>query len=108
VKVTQRDFTGRAAQAARQTRIAFFCGPDDAGAAAAADRFAALLPDAGERVELAGGELKSDPVRLGDEARSTSLFGGTRHILVRANGDEVYDAVGVLLGLIDGGEGVGA
>ena len=108
MKVTQRDFTGRAAQAARQTRIAFFCGPDEAGAAAAAERFAALLPDAGERVELAGGELKSDPVRLGDEARSTSLFGGTRHILVRANGDEVYDAVEVLLGLIDGGEGDGA
>ena len=31
------------------------------------------------------------PVRLGDEARSTSLFGDTRHIWVHAAGDEVCD-----------------
>ena len=62
-----------------------------------AERIVALLGDAGERIELGGGDLKRDPVRLGDEARSTSLFGGERHILVRAQGDEVHDAVAVLL-----------
>jgi DNA polymerase-3 subunit delta len=41
--------------------------------------------------------LRRDPVKLGDEARSNSLFGGARHILVRAQGDEAHDAVEVLL-----------
>ncbi len=108
MKATQRDFAKVAQRAAHQTRIAFFCGPDEAGAAAAADRFAALLPDAGEKVELTGTELRSDPVRLGDEARSASLFGGTRHIVIRASGDEAHDAVQNLIGLIDSGEGEGA
>jgi DNA polymerase III subunit delta len=108
VKATQRDFAAVAPRAALQARIAFFCGPDEAGASAAADKLAAMLPDPGERVELSGAELRSDPVRLGDEARSTSLFGGTRHILVRATGDEVHDAVKVYLEVIDAGEAEGA
>jgi DNA polymerase-3 subunit delta len=105
VKATQRDFASVAPRAAQQARVAFFCGPDEAGASAAAARIVELLPDPGERVELSGGELRSDPVKLGDEARSTSLFGGTRHILVRANGDEAHDAVENLLALLDAGEG---
>jgi len=108
VKATQRDFASVAPRVARQARIAFFCGPDEAGASAAADKLAAMLPEPGERVELSGSELRSDPVRLGDEARSTSLFGGARHIHVRATGDEAHDAVQNLLGLIDSGEGDGA
>jgi DNA polymerase-3 subunit delta len=105
VKATQKDFAAVAPRAAQQARIAFFCGPDEAGASAAADKLASMLPDPGERIELSGAEVRSDPVRLGDEARSTSLFGGTRHILVRAIGDEAHDAVENLLGLIDSGEG---
>ena len=62
----------------------FFCGPDEAGASDAAERIVSLLAEPGERIELSGGDLKRDPVRLGDEARSTSLFGGERHIYVRA------------------------
>jgi DNA polymerase-3 subunit delta len=108
VKATQRDFAKVAQRAAQQARIAFFCGPDEAGAAAAAERFASLLPDAGEKIELTGGDLRSDPVRLGDEARSASLFGGARHIVVRASGDEAHDAVQNLVALIDSGEGEGA
>jgi DNA polymerase-3 subunit delta len=108
VKASQRDFASVAQRAVRQARIAFFCGPDEAGAAAAADKFAALLPEAGEKIELAGSDLRSDPVRLGDEARSTSLFGGARHIVVRASGDEAHDAVQNLIALIDSGEGEGA
>src|SRR5690606_8220205 len=97
-----------APRAAQQARIAFFCGPDEAGASAAAAKLIALLPDPGERVELSGAELRSDPVRLGDEARSNSLFGGTRHVFVRAAGDEAHDAVKTLLELLDAGEGEGA
>ena len=108
MKATQRDFAAVAPRAAQQAKIAFFCGPDEAGAAAAAAKLIALLPDPGERVELSGAELRSDPVRLGDEARSTSLFGGTRHILVRAAGDEAHDAVKTFLEVIDAGEGQGA
>jgi DNA polymerase-3 subunit delta len=108
VKATQRDFAAALPRAALQARIAFFCGPDEAGAFAAADKLAAMLPDPGERIELSGAELRSDPVRLGDEARSSSLFGGTRHILVRAAGDEAHDAVKVFLEVIDAGEAGGA
>jgi len=104
VKATQKDFSAVAARAAGSLAVAFFCGPDEAGASAAAARLAGMLPDAGERIELSGAELRGDPVRLGDEARSDSLFGGKRHILVRANGDEVHDAVQIHCQLIDSGE----
>ncbi len=97
MKATQKDFKGLAPRAAQEARVFFFCGPDDAGANDAAHTIASLLPDPGERIELSGAELKRDPVKLGDEARSTSLFGESRHIWVRASGDEVYDAVQTLL-----------
>lgn len=92
MKATQKDFKGLAARAAREARVFFFCG-DEASAGDAAERIVGLLGEAGERVELAGADLRRDPVRLSDEARSTSLFGDTRHIWVRASGDEVHDAV---------------
>ena len=97
MKATQKDFAREAARAARQARVFFFCGPDESGASDAAARIVSLLPDAGERVEIAGSDLRKDPVRLGDEARSTSLFGGARHIWVRAQGDEAHDAVKTLI-----------
>jgi DNA polymerase-3 subunit delta len=97
MKATQRDFAGAAARAAGVARVFFFCGPDEAGAHDAAAKILALLPDPGERIELSGADLRRDPVRLGDEARSNSLFGDTRHIFVRAQGDETYDAVETLL-----------
>lgn len=99
MKATQKDFGRIAPDAARQARTFFFCGQDEAGAFAAAHRILELLPDPGERIEFTGAELKKDPVRLGDEARSGSLFGDTRHIFVRASGDEAHDAVA---NLIDG------
>jgi DNA polymerase-3 subunit delta len=108
VKATQKDFRQHAARAARECRMFFFCGPDEAGTAAAAATIAGLMPDAGERIELAGGELRSDPARLGDEARTGSLFGDARHIYVRATGDEAHDAVSAFLQTIDSGEARGA
>jgi len=97
MKATQRDFANLAPRAAQTMRVFFLCGTDDASVQDAAFRIASLLPDAGERVEFTGAELKRDPVRLGDEARSTSLFGDTRHIWVRCSGDEAHDAVENLL-----------
>ena len=108
MKANQRDFARVAQRAANQCRIAFFCGPDEAGAFSAATKLVALLPDPGERVELAGSDLKSDPVRLVDEARSSSLFGGSRHILARVSGEEAHDAVRSFLEMSDLGEADGA
>ncbi|WP_284124050.1 DNA polymerase III subunit delta [Parerythrobacter aestuarii] len=99
MKATQRDFPGIAPRVAKQCSVFFFCGPDEAGASAAAEAVHAAMADAGERVELSGADLRRDPVLLGDEARSSSLFGDTRHIFVRASGDEVHDA---LANLFDG------
>ncbi|MEB3416495.1 DNA polymerase III subunit delta [Alteriqipengyuania sp. WL0013] len=97
MKATQRDFARTAKGAAAQCRYFFFCGPDEAGAAAAADTLAGMLDDPGEKVELSGGDLKRDPALLGDEARSSSLFGETRHIRVRASGDEMAEPLRTLI-----------
>jgi DNA polymerase III subunit delta len=97
MKATQRDFASVAPRAVASAKVFFFCGPDEAGAHDAAMRIVSLLPDPGERIELSGAELRRDPVRLGDEARSNSLFGGSRHILVRAQGDDAHDAIENLL-----------
>lgn len=97
MKATQRDFAGLASRAAAEARIFFFCGPDEAGAHDAAARIVSLLAEPGERIEFSGSEIKKDPVLLGDEARSASLFGGARHILVRAQGDDAHDAVANML-----------
>lgn len=97
MKATQKDFKGLASRAARDARIFFFCGPDEAGVQAAAELIVSLLPEPGERVELSGADLRRDPVRLADEAQSTSLFGDSRHIWVRAAGDEAHDAVANLI-----------
>ena len=97
MKATQKDFKSIAPRAVREAKVFFLCGPDDAGIQDAAQHLVTLLPDPGERIELAGSELRKDPVRLGDEARSNSLFGGNRHILIRASGDEAHDAVETML-----------
>lgn len=97
MKVNQGSFAGAANRAAASCKVFYFCGPDEAGASAAAKQVIELLKDPGERVEMAGSDLRKDPVLLGDEARSNSLFGGTRHIFVRTSGDEALDAVGNLL-----------
>ena len=97
MKATQKDFAAVVARAAREARVFFLCGQDEAGIQDGAARIVALLDDPGERIEFAGADLRRDPVRLGDEARSTSLFGGARHIVVRASGDEAAEALANLL-----------
>ncbi|CAM4300262.1 DNA polymerase III subunit delta [Novosphingobium lubricantis] len=96
MKLTQKTFAANAGRAAGECRIFYFCGPDEAGASDAATRIAALLGEA-EKVELSGADLRRDPVRLADEARSVSLFGDRRVIHVRATGDDAHDAVETLL-----------
>ncbi|GMN13357.1 DNA polymerase III subunit delta [Altererythrobacter sp. MTPC7] len=97
MKVNQSAFPGKARSAAAQCRTFFFCGPDEAGSSAAAAQIHSLLPDPGERIELAGADIKRDPVLLSDEARSSSLFGDSRHIYVRATGEEAHDALKIHL-----------
>ena len=108
MKATHKDFLRGPPPAARDARIFFFCGPDEAGATAAANRVTESLADAGERVELAGADLRRDPALLGDEARSTSLFGGARHIWVRASGDDAHDALQFLIETAEAGAGEAA
>lgn len=64
-----------------------------------------LLENPGEKIEISGSDIRKDPVLLGDEARSISLFGDARHILVRASGEEAHDALELLAKSIDAGEG---
>lgn len=97
MKATQSTFARVAKKAATQARVFLFCGPDEAGASAAAEQIVSLLDEAGERIELEGAALKKDPILLGDEARSSSLFGDARYIYVRAQGDEAHDAVANLV-----------
>ncbi|AXU21546.1 DNA polymerase III subunit delta (plasmid) [Novosphingobium sp. THN1] len=96
MKVTQKNFWANAARAVKDCRIFYFCGPDESGASDAAAKIAGMLGEA-EKVDLGGAELKRDPVRLADEARSVSLFGDRRIIHVRATGDDAHDAVETLL-----------
>jgi DNA polymerase-3 subunit delta len=103
VKATQRDFAGTAPRAAQQCRMFFFCGQDEAGASAAADKLIAMLDNPGERVELSGTDVRKDPALLADEARSASLFGATRYIVIRAAGDEAHDGLKVLADSLDMG-----
>ncbi|APE27347.1 DNA polymerase III subunit delta [Aurantiacibacter gangjinensis] len=104
MKATQRDYAQAAQKAQGKLRIHLLCGADEAGASAAAKKLIGALHDPGERLELTGQDLKSDPVRLVDEARSTSLFGDARHILVRASGEEALEAIKTYTELADRGE----
>ena len=108
MKATQRDFARGVPRNASQASIFFFCGPDEAGASAAANAIVEALPEAGERVDISGADLRRDPAMLGDEARSESLFGDKRHILVRASGDEAHDAVKALIETSEAGAGEAA
>lgn len=108
MKATQSNFSASAPRAARDCKLFFFCGPDEAGASAAAAKIIALLPAAGERVELSGAELKAEPARLIDEARSSSLFGSDRHLYIRAAGEEAFEAVRLFAEMTDIGQAEGA
>ncbi len=96
MKATPKTLAGTLDRALRQARVFYFCGADEAGAGDAAALVASRLGEA-ERVDLAGADLRRDPLRLADEARSTSLFGDRRVIMVNTAGDEAHDAVARLV-----------
>ena len=105
MKATQKDFARGVPHSAKGANIFFFCGPDEAGASAAAARIIEAMPDSGERVDIAGADLRRDPAMLGDEARTESLFGDKRHLMIRASGDEAHDAVKALIETSEAGAG---
>jgi len=87
----------RALRAPHDIRFFLLHGPDESGSRALVRLLAESLGGEVERVELSGGELKSDPARLADEAASISLFGGARFVLVDPAGEESVAAVEALL-----------
>ncbi|HEX8644391.1 MAG TPA: DNA polymerase III subunit delta [Allosphingosinicella sp.] len=87
----------RALQSPAETLFFLFHGPDEAGSRALVKALAAAMGDGAERVDFSGGELKSDPARLADEAASISLFGGARYIVVEPAGEEVLAALEALI-----------
>ncbi len=105
MKVRGNEFAAKARSMAQDCAIFFFCGQDEAGASAAASDLVTMLAEPGERVEISGADLKVDPARLGDEARSTSLFGDKRHIWCRVAGDEAHDALQTLIQTGEAGAG---
>ncbi|WP_226699586.1 DNA polymerase III subunit delta [Qipengyuania gaetbuli] len=105
MKIRGNEFSAKARGIAQDCAIFFFCGQDEAGASAAASDLVTMLAEPGERVEISGADLKADPARLGDEARSTSLFGDKRHIWCRVAGDEAHDALQTLIQTGEAGAG---
>lgn len=104
MKATNRDYEKAAKRSGAAIRLFFFCGPDEAGASSAVRKLVEAMPDAGERVDLSGADLRGDPSRLVDEARSTSLFGDSRHIVARVSGEDALAAVASWCDLADRGE----
>lgn len=97
MKAQPRDLARGLPPAARTAKLFFLCGPDEAGASDAARAIIAALAAPGERVDLTGAELRKDPALLDDTARSTSLFGATRHIVAQVAGEDAHDAIANLL-----------
>lgn len=108
MKANQKDFARGLPRGIENVRIFFLCGPDEAGASAAADKIVESLSEPGERVEIAGADLRNDPARLGDEARTDSLFGDKRHIVVRATGEEALEPLRTLIETSEAGAGEAA
>ena len=96
MKATQKTFAAMLGRVVQQARLFYFCGADEAGAADAAASVVARL-GAAERQDFTGAELKRDPIRLADEARSSSLFGDKRMIVITMSGDEAYEAIATLM-----------
>ena len=80
-----------------ETRCYLLYGADESGSRALAARLAAALGPDAERVDLTPAQIKSDPALLADEAASSSLFGGARHIRIDGVGEDCLSAVEALL-----------
>ena len=78
-------------------RLFLLYGPDEAGSRALAKRLERAAGSDAERIDIESATLKSDPALLSDEAASSSLFGGKRHIRLTVSGEEATPAVQTLL-----------
>lgn len=78
-------------------RLFLLYGPDESGSRMLASRIDKAFGADAERIDLASGQLRSDPALLADEAASISLFGGARHIRVDPATDDMFDAVAALM-----------
>lgn len=96
MKASRGDIARALANPPGDIRLFLLYGPDRAGSEGLAAQFYAAMGEDAERVDLAGGELKSDPALLADEAASISLFGGVRYIRIDPAGDEIFAAVEAL------------
>jgi DNA polymerase-3 subunit delta len=97
VKASRSQIESALRRGGRDHRFLLLHGPDESGSRALARLLGEAIGKDSERVDLAGGELRSDPARLADEAASIPLFGGDRYILVSAAGDEIVPAIEGLL-----------
>lgn len=79
-----------------KVRFYLFLGPDEAQSRALAMRLLAAI--GAQKFELAAGGLKSNPGLLWDEAAALSLFGEKRLVWIEPAGNEIVEAVEVLLG----------
>ena len=78
-------------------RLYLFHGPDESAAHAYADMLLQALGVGAERVSIESPQLRGDPGRLTDEARSLALFGGRRMLLLTGAGEDALAAVELLL-----------
>jgi DNA polymerase-3 subunit delta len=97
VKASANEISRALDAATGDIRFFLLYGPDEAGSAALAQRLERAMGADAERIDLEGGELKSDPARLADEAASISLFGGKRWVRIQPAGDEITISVAGLL-----------
>lgn len=97
MKATESQARAALDRPAPDVRLYLLHGPDEAGAAALAERLAKALGPEAERVDLDAATLKSDPARLADEAASLSLFGGVRWIRSVGVGEDAAPAALALL-----------
>lgn len=77
-------------------RLYLFLGPDEAQSRALAGRLALSL--GAQKFALSAGALKSNPALLADEAAALSLFGDRRLIWIEPAGNDIVEAVFLLIG----------
>ncbi|SEN54312.1 DNA polymerase III, delta subunit [Sphingomonas gellani] len=78
-------------------RLFLLHGPDEAGARLYGDLLAKTLGTGAERVDISPSQLRSTPALLADEAASMSLFEETRFIRVSGAGEDILEALALLL-----------
>jgi DNA polymerase-3 subunit delta len=95
VKATKQSVGRAVDQPDPQVRFYLLHGPDEAQSRALAGRLLEALGAA--KFLMAGGEIKSDPASLVDEAGAMSLFGGKRIVWIEPATKDIEEGVSALL-----------